>query len=247
MKLRVLTLAGLLALSSPAVGQDPGQLPMARFTITPFVGVRVPFTSSRQAEVIVAGEDEPFVFGFDEERGGGATAGIETALRLAGPFSLAGSFMYAGSDDILLVTQVEDALTQLEVDGPSVWFAKVGVSYRLPDPNPDTRRFHPAGYLTAGPALVRENYGDSPLGFEEESVNSWAINVGARAVQALGSRNAAFFLGFDDYVTFWNTDDFERQRIERFLRLQPGTILNADFDYDRSHILMLQAGVSLRF
>jgi hypothetical protein len=159
---------------------------------------------------------------------------------------IVGGVVYTNPDELgVLAALGGDVITRLQVDGPSVWFAKLGISYRLPEPDPDDRRFHPAAYLTAGPALVRQQF-DGGLFDDGETVQSWGANIGAKAVQALGTPNVALYLSVEDYITFWNTDAVQLRILERLRAIEPGALLAADLGYDRAHVLMLNLGLSLR-
>lgn len=232
-------LAGTLLLPALAPAQRSPSLSPARFSITPFVGGRVPFTTQRQERIVVVGDEIPLVAFYDEEQSGGPVAGAEATARVIGPFGLVGSFVYAGAEDY-----VQTLLESREVSpprvGPTVYFAKVAASYRLPEPTPDNRRFRPAGFVFAGPALVRENFEG------EDAIDNWAVNLGAKAVQSLGRGNLAFQLGVEDYVTFWNIEDRERELVRRFTE-DTGRESTADFRYDRGHIVMLTLGLAYRF
>lgn len=243
----ILALAGLGILPASGTAQRSQPLPQSRLNITPFVGGRSPFVDNRQATLILPGL-VPLVISF-QGQGGGGVAGAEMDLRLFGPVGVAGAFAFTNPDDLLVITQAsEQALAQFEVDGPRVWFARAGISYRLPEPPPATRGHHPAAYISVGPALVRQDYRGSVFALPEgdNQVDSWAVNIAFKAAQRLGSPHVALHLGVEDYVTFWNPDELERRRIERFLDLQPGTVLNADFDYDRTHVVLLHIGLAFR-
>jgi hypothetical protein len=243
----ILALIGLGALPASGAAQRSQPLPQSRLSITPFVGGRSSFVDNRQVTLVLPGL-VPLVVSF-QGRGGGGTAGAEMDFRLFGPVGISGAFAITNPDDLLVIAQArEGAITQFEVDGPRVWFARAGISYRLPEPPPQTRDFHPAAYISVGPALVRQDYGGGTFDLpgSDNHVDSWAVNIAVKAVQRLGSPHLALHLGVEDYVTFWNPDDLEQRRIERFLALQPGTVLNADFDYDRSHIFLFHVGLAFR-
>lgn len=233
-----------------ASDRTPAPVPNALFTVTPYFGLRSPLVSQRRATVVLPGL-VPVVVDLSGERVGGGIAGAEAELRLFGPIGIVGSFAASNPDGILVTTQTESgALSQVEVDGASVYFARAALSYRFPEPDdPDgLRKYRPAAYIAVGPALVREEYGEGvlSLGDSGDRVDNWALAISLKGVQPLGTPRIALHLGLEDYVTFWNPDDDERRRIEQFLSLQPGTVLNADFDYDETHIIMVHLGISFR-
>jgi hypothetical protein len=130
----------------------------------------------------------------------------------------------------------------------SLWFARAGLSIRLPEPSPDTRAHRPAAYLMLGPALVREQYGDGPFALpdQDDRLDSWALHMGAGAVVPVGMRGLFVLLAAENYATLWNPNDAEMARVERAMQLQPGTLLNASLGANRTHLLMFSLGLSFR-
>lgn len=243
----ILALAALVAYPALASAQESPALPHARVSITPFVGARVPFRMDRTLVFSAPGEEERMVFVAEDERGGGAAVGGEVDVRVWGPLGVSGSVLYSGAANrYVTFLDEEDEVQQQIWAGPSVTFARVSVSYRLPDPDPDRRRFHPAGFLMAGPAVVREQFSDvSDLtGVRDEAVNNFAIAVGVKAVQAIAP-NVAFQLGFEDYITPWNVAERERRGDAAFGGT--GVLAESEFTYSRSNIFVLHAGLALRF
>jgi hypothetical protein len=249
MRLCVLALSGLLALPAAAAAQDPiaetGQLPGSRISVTPFVGVRVPYSAGNA----YVGLGDGRVFAIEEERGGGPVAGAEVALRAWGPLSVLGSLAYANSGEHLITLRSESETVRLVDDAPEMWLGKLALAYRLPEPRPDNRRFRPAGYLVAGPSWVRTDWSnDDEFGGEwTEGANHWGVNLGVHTATLIGpSSRVALHLGLEDYVTFWDND----RLAARDEALYGGTFDDdalVRIDYDVSNILMLRAGLSLRF
>lgn len=246
-RFRAFVLAGLLALPVSAAAQEdvvpPGQtgrqLPRSTFALTPFVGVRVPFSTGdeflfRQGETVSQ-------IRVTQEHGGSFGAGLEGEYRFFGPWSLVGSVMYTpGGNDVARVREegVEDE--SLSRDGPDVLLSKLGVSFRLPEPNPDQRRFHPAGFIVVAPALVRL----SPEG--GNATNHWGVNVGLQATAPVGrSRRLAFQLGIDDYVTFWDTDALAESDEAAWSAYYEEPV-RIDYDYSASNLLVIRLGASFR-
>lgn len=244
MRLSVLALAGLLALPAAAAAQDPlppGQLAPARFSVTPFVGMRVPYSMGNA--YLFTGDGRTFVI--DEDRGGGPLAGVEAEARVRGPVSVLGSlaFSNAGDHDITL-TSSEGEQTRLIGETPQMWMGKLAVAYRLPEPRPDNRRFHPAGFLSAGPSLVRTNWSESDL--DGSGNNHWGLNLGVHTATTLGTPRLALHLGIEDYLTFWDTDRLAAQNGTLYGEFFDDTAV-VDYDYTSSNLVMLRAGVSFRF
>lgn len=249
MRRSVLALAGLLALPAAAAAQDPlppGQLPGARFAVTPFIGLRVPYAAGDA--YLFTPENGQFII--DEQRGGGPVVGAEVEARLRGPVSLLGSVGYtdAGSTDITLISGEDGTRLPYRSDNPSMWIGKLAVAYRLPEPRPDNRRFRPAGYVMAGPALVRTDRRDDDFlgGDLSGASNHWGVNLGVHTATQLGSPRLALHFGIEDYVTFWDTDRLAAEEAAAYgVLFGEGTLV--DMDYSSSNLVMLRAGVSFRF
>jgi hypothetical protein len=257
-RLSVAAAATLLLATSPLAAQTPPlyspdraprPVPNAFITITPYMGLRSPLVSDRQATVVLPGVI-PMAFDLQAERRGGGIAGAEAELRF-GAVGLVASLAVTNPDDILVTTETESGLiSQTTVDGASVYFARAGISYRFPEPRDEDglRKYRPAAFISIGPAIVREDYGDGmfALDDDDDTVDNWALAISIKGVQTLGTDRLAVHFGLDDYITYWDPDDAEQRRLERFLNLQPGTVLGSDFDYDETHILLVHIGLSFR-
>jgi hypothetical protein len=205
------------------------------------VGVRVPYTTGNA--YLFTGDGQAFAI--DEDRGGSALAGVEAEARVRGPVSLLGSLAYGNSGDhIVTLTSGEGERRRLIADTPDMWMGKLAVAYRLPEPRPDNRRFHPAGFVSAGPALVRTNWQDSDL--DGSGYNHWGLNLGVHTATTLGSPRLALHLGIEDYLTFWDTE-----RLAAHDEVLYGDFFEdnavVDFDYSSSNLVMLRLGLSFRF
>jgi hypothetical protein len=252
--------AGLLLLTSPLAGQtpplfaterEPRTVPNAILSITPYFGLRSPLVSDRQATVVLPGR-HPIAVDLTGERRGGGIAGAEAELRF-GPIGFVASLAASNPDPILVTSETPTgAISQVSTDGASVFFARAAISYRFAEPADEDamRKYRPAAYIAIGPAIVREDYsGDGLLSLgddDDDIVDNWALAISLKGIQPLGTRHVALHFGLEDYVTFWNTHDAEQRRLERFLDLQPGTVLDANFDYDETHILIVHIGLSFR-
>jgi len=254
MKRSALALLGLLALPAAAAAQDqpllaneptPQRLPDARFSISPFLGVRVPFSGGDQVFFGPGGEQ----FQASSERGGAPMAGADVRVRLRGPVSLyAGGSYSASRQDLLTVVSDAGTTTKYELDGPAMWTAKAGVSVRLPDPMPDNRRFHPSALVNVAPAIVWMDWPSSSSLSDDitRSTHHFAVNVGFDAVTRLGrSERWALDLGLQDYVVFWNTDAL-RARDAAVGEIVTGTPVTIDYDYSTSNLIGLKLGVTVR-
>jgi len=249
----VLALAGLLALPVCAAAQSgggvytadphPQQLPYSRFGITPFVGARLPFSTG----AFYVFTEDGGQFRVDQDREGGYALGLNAEARLNRSIGIIGGISYSGAgQDISQVTSASGNADSLQIDGPTFWFAKAGLSWRLPDPIRDTRRFHPSALITIAPAVVITDYAEVD-GFPElsETSTSFALNLGADAMARLGRGNWAITLGLEDYITFWNEDDIVER--ESFIWNElTGQPVQLDLDYGTSNIWMVRFGVSYR-
>ena len=251
-----LALLGLLALPLAAAAQNdrpllaneppPERLPESRFSITPYVGARVPFNTGTQVLVTEGGDQ----FQLRWERGGGPMLGVDVTGRLRGPFHVVGGAAYSGRrDDLVFLQSGATTIDTLVAQGPAYWFARAGVQVRLADPNPDNRRFHPSAFITVAPAMVWSDYNDVPGFTDEQNAGShhFALNLGADAAARIGrSEQWSFTLGVQDYLTFWDTDRLIARdaAIGEILATEPVTVA---YDYSTSNIFALRFGVSYRF
>ena len=251
MKRFALTLAGLLTLPVLAEAQSrpvyspephPQQLPHSRFSVTPFVGARIPYNTGT---FYVTGDNGHQLL-IEEEREGSPAVGLNADVHLRGPFAFTAGFAYSGGvQDIFTYGIPGDSVAegQILTDAPEMWFVKAGFIARLPDPVRDDRRFHPSAFVTVAPAMVF--VGESAL---RESTRHLALNLGADATARIGRSGFALQLGLEDYITFWNADDFG-ERDAALFGADPrfeGEPVTVDYDYRTANILMVRLGVSYR-
>lgn len=248
-----LALLGLLALPlTAATAQDrsmlageppPERLPQSRFSITPYVGVRVPFTTGDV--VLVDGDDNVYLLAY--QRGGGPMVGLDVTARIAGPvhFIAGGAYTVGREDVVRLADAAGDSLDERRLDGPAIWLARAGVQVRLADPTPDNRRFHPSALITVAPAMVFTSWGDD--GLPGDNGTAFALNLGADAAARIGrSDRWSFSVGLHDYIAFWDTSDFAA-RDAAVGGVLVGTPVAVDYNYSNSNILTARFGVSYRF
>ncbi|HEX8450535.1 MAG TPA: hypothetical protein VF647_00495 [Longimicrobium sp.] len=252
MKRLALTLAaGLLALPAAAGAQTrptyspephPQQLPHSRWAITPYVGARVPYntgtffvTGANGAELQV-----------EEEREGAPAVGLNADFFFRRVLGFTAGVAYsAAPQDIFTFGTPGDSLPEgrFITDAPSMWFAKAGITARLPDPSPDDRRFHPSAFVTVAPAMI---FMGEQAG--QEATRHFALNLGADATARIGRSGFAFQIGLEDYITFWNTDDFLDRDAARFggePRFEGGPVA-IDYNYSNANILVARFGISYR-
>ena len=244
-----LALLGTLALVRPTSAQE--RIHPARLTIAPVLGIRAPLARDQRTTVVIPSL-LPVVVDLGPDRGSGEVAGLEADLRLAGPIGVSAGFLYSAGDPFGVLLQGEEGvLAQISADGPTLWFLHADVSFRLPDIRVEKEwrapRIIPAGYLVAGPARVRQDYGGSLLALSKDDVEeSWAIHVAYRAQLPLGLRHLVLQASVEDYVPFWDRTH-ERARLGRLIDLQADRVLSTQVAYNRTHIPMLNVGLALRF
>jgi hypothetical protein len=243
---RAIAVAALLAapaLASAQASLDPRQtgpqLPYARWAVTPFIGFRAPLTTG-QENLFIGGETVS-THAITRERGGAFMAGIEGEARFARQWSVVGSFASSARGTETVTRISGTSADSLAFHGDRFTFAKLGFSYRIPDPAVDSRRFHPGGFVVVAPALVHI---DRP-GFG--GVTSPAVNLGIAATAPVGrSRNLAFQIGLDDYATWWNTDKLEEQDGGQYTS-EMGKVVVVDYAYSMSNVFAVRLGASFRF
>jgi hypothetical protein len=250
-----LALLGLLALPAMAAAQTerpllaneppPERLPESKFSITPYLGVRVPFNSGT-AVLVTQGGDQ---FNLRWERGGGPMAGVDVTARVRGPFHFVAGAAYSGRRDDLVFLASQSAVDTLVAQGAAYWFLKAGAQVRLADPTPDNRRFHPSALITVAPAIVWNDWNEIN-GFPDaanDGSHHFALNLGADAAARIGrSERWSFSVGLQDYLVFWDTDQLGARdaAIGEILAGEPVTVA---YDYSNSNIFTLRLGVSYRF
>jgi hypothetical protein len=104
--------------------------------VTPYLGFRVPYGTGDYYLTFTDGSQ----LVVRDERGGGSALGLMVEGQVHGPLSVvaAGTFSTGTPDDVFI--PFEDGVQRIRFDGPNIFFARAGLSYRLPEPDPD----HPA-------------------------------------------------------------------------------------------------------
>jgi hypothetical protein len=257
MKFGVLALAGLLAAPAAAGAQSGGfeaqppsnLVPVTKFAVTPWIGFRIPYGTGGGNIQTATDRDQFFL---DEDRGGGWALGLNGEAQVTGPLSVVAGVGYSagGEDEVRFRSPVDSSTTLgFEIDGPEVLFVKAGLQYRLPDPMPDERRFHPAAFITVAPAMVWMDYPDFE-GITDETITGtsrqFALNLGFEAVTLLNSRGLSLSFGLEDYVTFFDSDRARaRDRIIIGSYFEDDVAI--DYDYSYGNVLLFRAGISWRF
>ena len=255
MRFGVFALAGLLAFPAAAGAQSGGfeaqppsnLVPVTKFAVTPWLGFRIPYGTGGGHVFTLTDEQQ---YQVAEARGGGWALGVTGEAQVKGPLSVVAALGYsAASEDEVRFTGRDSLTFGYEIDGPEIMFVKAGVQYRLPDPMPDERRFHPAAFVTVAPAVVWMDYPDFPGVIDDEVAKTstqFALNLGLDAVTMLNSRGLALSFGIEDYVTFFDADH-ARRRDQLFIGSYLEDSVEIDYDYTYGNVLLFRAGVSWRF
>lgn len=239
----------LILLPLPALAQFRDPNPKPRVSLSPTVAYRFPHTAHVEASLFTSTDrgDAEFV----ERRGGAALLGGELELRLFGPLSVIGSAAFAEPATNWVS---ENGGGAERYQGPRIAMYTAGLLVRLPEPDPDFRRFPIVSSIVVAPGLVREEPRRDPLPVDHPLYvpNPWgridhpALNLGVRATVGLGRSPIAVQVGVSDWITFWNTTEMERQLEQAWLDAF-GVPVIADYQMGPSHLFQITAGVSLRF
>jgi hypothetical protein len=231
-----LLLGLLLALAAPAAAQlDPAPR-ASRVGLTVFSGVRVPYNTGFLT--LLDRDGEP-IFSATEQRGGNALLGADAEIRVAGPLSLlvGGVFTQTGNSDFFVDRSpgFGDSIDFRVRFSDETLFARAGASVRFQAPRlPGQTRPSPATDLFAAAGLVRRLETNHP-----------AVNFGFKGAFPLNEAGLEFVVGVEDYFVFWDHDALEPVMAD-LLRPSEAPV-RVDFLYDTSNVLLLRAGLSLRF
>jgi hypothetical protein len=242
----VFALAALVALPCAARAQsDQGWGPV--FRITPFIGVSPDFSQEGFAAVLTAGGISSHRYRL--EHGSSVLFGVNGEYRVWNRFAIVagGAWSSRGQGRLL---DFEDELlydNRNGLEGSSLWMAKAGLAVRLREVRPDMQLRRLNASIFAAPAFIHDVAKTSaftpPNG--DDTVNHWGLNLGAEAELPLANERMAFQLGFEDWITLWNEDDYS-PRIGSYIQLpNPGAAVA--IDADNSHIVVFRAGLSWRF
>lgn len=234
-----LLLLPLLVLSPAAGAAQLPEVPRpARLSVSAYSGVRIPYTTG---VVTAVSADSAALFSVSEQRGGNPLVGVEARVAVVGRFSLVagGAYSDGGISDFFVDRSPGYAATpdvRERYEG-ATWFARAGVSAHFQEAaRPAENRARPATELTAAAGLVRQFATDHP-----------AANIGFQGEFPLGSGAARLVLGLEDYFVFWDRDALAPVMAARLRNLVRDDVVDAQFMYRTSHLLLARAGVALRF
>ena len=239
---RIILAAAAVLLTAPALmaqSTEPELRP--KFRVTPWVGYRVGYSQQGVMAVTNGDTTTQAVFEFDSD--GSAAGGLEADMRVWGPWSVIGGVAYAGADAVRLRTGFDNGESETVFVAPRLHFAKLGVAFRLREPEPDFRLHRPTASVFVAPALVRVDPPDQFGNSLDEPFDQWGLNFGFKGESPLWSRRVLLHIGAEDYFTFWSEDVPARRFDAEFDDPDIRTV----FDYDPSHVLMLRVGLSFSF
>lgn len=244
-------LLGLLALLFVPTGANAQQMATTTFgwprlSVTPFIGFRVGY--DRDHDEIVRGEGgEVLVASRTESEVEGAPVfGVEIDGRVAGPLSIQAAIGFDPASDATVSSHATNGLQVYRAETASSWFGKAGVGIWLREPDPDSRLHRPTANIFAGVAARRIEPNDfaNIEGDFEDPYTTWGANLGFKGETPIWNR-LVFQFAAEDYWTFWNDEKIARATEAVFLA--EGTPVSVEVSQDASHLVVLRAGLSIRF
>ena len=242
----VFALAALVALPCAAQAQgDPGWGPVLR--VTPYVGVSPGFSQEGFGSVLTAGgiSSHPYRL----EHGSSLLFGLNAEYRVWNRFAVVAGGAWSSRGQGRLIDFQDELVydAQNGLEGSSLWMAKAGLALHLREVRPDMQLRRLNASVFVAPAFIHDVAKTSvftPVGAEDH-VNHWALNVGAEAELPIGNERLAFQLGFEDWITLWDEDNYGTRVGSYFQLANPGAAVA--IDADNSHIVVFRAGLSWRY
>lgn len=231
-----LFVALLLSLHLPAAAQLDPVPARSRVSITAFSGVRVPYGTGY---VTLVDPDGTPLFSVTERRGGNALLGLDAEVRVAGPIHvlIGGIYSRTGISEFYREREAgfrDTADFRVRFDDETL-FARLGASARFGTPlQAGEARRGPATDLFAAAGLVRQLNTSHP-----------AVNAGFKGAFPVGRDGLEFVVGLEDFLVFWNQDALAPV-FSDLLRPADDPV-GVQILYDTSHVLLLRAGLTLRF
>jgi hypothetical protein len=235
----LLALAALAILPRLGQAQDNGWGP--RLRITPFVGVSPGIDQKGTAAIFENGTTSfhPYTLNM----GSALPVGLNVEYRFWQRFGVIAGGLWASRGNGRL-DDFEDEVSTTTT-GNNTFMAKLGPALHLRESNPDMqlKRLNATVYVAG--AFMHDNAKDNialPAN-ANGSMNMWGLNLGADAELPLANTRFAFQLGFEDFMYFWDEDNYAE-------RLQPYFSSTADafaIDVDKTHMFIARVGLSFRF
>lgn len=233
-------LLGTAAAPAPVQAQPRAAWPLVaqRLAIAPVLGYLAPFTVQFNESLQVLGSS----FGRRvENRYVGALAlGGSAEAVVFGPVGVVASVLRSEHETLRSSIVSAPGTPSQRATGSTLWVASVGASLRLLERDTRMQLTPATATISLGPTLIREE----PRG-GGESINHWAITVGANGYAAIGAEGRlALLFSLQDHMVLWNATQQER-RIEREYRDRFGLDVNSELAFDMSHLVTLRVGLAL--
>jgi hypothetical protein len=236
----------LLAVAAlPCMAQAQGESswgPLVR--VTPTIGFSPGFKQSGAAEIVTSTTVGPHRYRMEYPNSLPIGANLE--LRFWNRFSViaGGAWSARGDGEI---TDLETNVTH-PTAGTDFWLAKAGLAVRLREVQPDIQMSQLNASVFVAPALIRDA-GKTALFAPVTAATTaehFGLNIGAEGELPLASRYLAFTVGLEDWMIFWNHDDYIT-RIAAYLEEGSAQQTVLSIDPDRSHLWVLRVGLTFRF
>lgn len=241
MKTLLITLAAVLLLPTLTEAQwyNPADTE-SRFSVTPYAALQVPLGLT--GSYALPASDGARTADFWEDHRVTVALGVEGEMHVDGPFSAVASLTHGSPSRVTFHTQTEDGPVQQRFTGPRTWVASAGVRYRLPDDAFGDVPFNPGGFLTIGPAVVREIYDGRLFGGGlrgNTRDHSRGLQLGAHGSVQLEDPRMSLHIGMEDVIA-WNRSPW----VGRVTEAVGGPV---SMQRNHRHILLLRAGLQYRF
>jgi len=237
----VLALVTVIALPCMAQAQgDPGWGPGVR--VTPWLGVSPGFTQQGLATVF---DDDGFSnHPYELKYGSSVAAGLNVEVRLINQFAVIGGAAWSSRGQGELVN-FEDELVY-SYEGSDLFIVKAGLAMRLREVRPDVQLRRLNASIFVAPAFIADVPKRTPFTPPGSggNVHHFGLNLGAEAEMPLANDRLAFQVGFEDFIIFWDEEDFS-DRVGGYIRTaHPGADIAVDAD--NTHMVFLRFGISYR-
>jgi hypothetical protein len=245
---RVVLVAVALASGTPTAGvaqlTPPDQAVWGpRFRITPFVG-QAPRVSRNERWTVVT-QSAPANSDFDVDLGMGLAAGAVLEIRAVERFSIVASGAYISRGATREYSANGGGL--FEHPGSTFFVGKVGLGIRLREPVSEMQFRRLSASIFGGPAYIVEMPKADPLARPVflGRINHVGANFGLETELPLAGRFVALEAAIEDYIVWWN--DAESARRADIAAAEDGFLTTTIIETDPSHMVVLRAGLVLRF
>ena len=216
----------------------------AIFRVTPSLGYSPKFRQQGDVEIVTS--SGAALHAYELEFATGIPVGLNLEMRFWNRFAVVagGTWSARGEGTI---SDLDDDITY-RAAGSDFLMAKLGLAVRLREDVPDIQYRQLNGSLFVAPAIIRDSGKDVP--FAPVAVTTTAqhfgVNFGVDAELPLASRHIAFTAGIEDWLIFWNSDDY-LPRVAAYLEQKPAPQTVSGIDAGKSHMLVVRAGLTFSF